>query len=110
MTMNPARADSVIRGAIVVYYRTISLGNDLMPRQSVSLTAPNNDWLTGQVESGEYASKSEVVNDLIRRAREIEAVRARLVAAEQSGFMDVSRAQILDGVRGRLRQNEDVST
>jgi antitoxin ParD1/3/4 len=95
---------------MLVYYRTTTFGSDLMPRQSVSLTAPNNDWLTGQVESGEYASKSEVVNDLIRKAREIEAIRARLVAAEQSGFTDVSRAQILRKVRGRVRQNEDVST
>ena len=57
-----------------------------MPRQSISLTPPNDAWLKAQVESEEFTSKSEVVNDLIRKAREIEALRARLMMAEQSGF------------------------
>ena len=42
-----------------------------MPRQSISLTPPNDAWLKAQVESEEFASKSEVVNDLIRKVREI---------------------------------------
>ena len=40
-----------------------------MTRQSISFTTPNNDWLKAQVESEEYTSKSDVVNDLIRKAR-----------------------------------------
>ena len=40
-----------------------------MSRQSISFTKPNNEWLKSQVESKEYASKSELVNDLIRQAR-----------------------------------------
>ena len=44
-----------------------------MPRQSISFTPPNDAWLKAQVKSKEFASKSEVVNDLIRKAREIEA-------------------------------------
>ena len=39
-----------------------------MPRQSISLTPPNDAWLKAQVESEEFTSKSEVVNDLIRKA------------------------------------------
>jgi antitoxin ParD1/3/4 len=35
-----------------------------MTRQSISFTTPNNNWLNEQIESEEYASKSEVVNDL----------------------------------------------
>jgi antitoxin ParD1/3/4 len=56
-----------------------------MTRQSISFTAPNADWLASQVESEEYTSKSEVVNDLIRKARaeqeEIELVRVKLIKA-----------------------------
>jgi Arc/MetJ-type ribon-helix-helix transcriptional regulator len=37
-----------------------------MARQSISLTDSNNDWLLSQVSSGEYTSKNEVLNDLIR--------------------------------------------
>ena len=34
----------------------------------VFLTEPNDQWLKAQVESKEYSSKSELVNDLIRQA------------------------------------------
>lgn len=58
-------------------------------RQSISLSDPNDDWLNSQVDSGEFASKSEALNDLIRQIRrseqdKIEAIRADLIQAEQS--------------------------
>jgi len=81
-----------------------------MPRQSISLTEPNNDWLSSQVKSREYSSKSEVVNDLIRKAREIEAIRSRLVEAEQSGFIERSRAQLLKEIRNGARKTGKLST
>lgn len=40
-----------------------------MARQSISLTKPNDQWLKSLVESEEYSSKSEIVNDLIRKER-----------------------------------------
>ena len=80
-----------------------------MTRQSISFTSPNNDWLKAQVESKEYASKSDVVNDLIRKARaeerEKEFIRAKLIRAEQSGFISQSRDEILAEFKERLRQN-----
>ena len=70
-----------------------------MSLQSISLTEPNNEWLTRLVASKEYASKSEIVNDLIRKAREndkeIEYIRMKLALAEKSGFTDKSAAEIL---------------
>jgi antitoxin ParD1/3/4 len=44
-----------------------------MTRQSISITEPNDDWLKNQIESKEYSSKSELVNDLIRQARQKQA-------------------------------------
>jgi antitoxin ParD1/3/4 len=79
-----------------------------MPRQSISFTRPNDEWLKAQVDSEEYSSKSEVVNDLIRKAREIEAIRARLIAAEQSGFTTQSRAEILAEIKGDARRDGDL--
>ncbi len=76
-----------------------------MPRQSISFTPPNEEWLKAQVESQEYTSKSDVVNDLIRKAREIEAIRARLVRAEQSGFTDLGQAGILAEAKEEARRN-----
>ena len=38
-----------------------------MRRQSIS--EPNDEWLKRQIDNKEYSSKSELVNDLIRQAR-----------------------------------------
>ncbi|MCK5354107.1 MAG: type II toxin-antitoxin system ParD family antitoxin [Methyloprofundus sp.] len=80
-----------------------------MTRQSISFTTPNNDWLNAQVESEEYTSKSDVVNDLIRKARaqqnEIEFIRAKLIKSEQSGYTDLTRDEILAKSKEELRHN-----
>ncbi len=80
-----------------------------MPRQSITFTPPNDDWLKAQVESQEYSSKSDVINDLIRKARkehdEIEMIRAKLVHAEQSGFSNRTPEEIRDAAKARLKQN-----
>ena len=79
-----------------------------MPRQSISLTPPNDTWLKAQVEREEFTSKSEVINDLIRKAREIEAIRARLILAEHSGLTTQGRADILAELKEEVRRNGDV--
>lgn len=70
-----------------------------MARQSISFTEPNDKWLKEQVDNQEYSSKSEVVNDLIRQARnqqiEIDWIKAKLEKAENSGFTTDSKEQIL---------------
>ncbi|WP_162339851.1 ribbon-helix-helix domain-containing protein [Cyclobacterium salsum] len=70
-----------------------------MARQSISLTKPNDDWLKAQVDSEEYSSKSELVNDLIRQARaqqrQIDWIRRKLIKAEHSGFTNMSPEEIL---------------
>ncbi len=79
-----------------------------MPRQSISFTPPNDAWLKAQVDSQEYSSKSDVVNDLIRKAREIEAIRARLIQAEQSGFINQSGAEILAEIKEQARRDGEL--
>ncbi len=70
-----------------------------MGRQSISFTEPNDEWLKDQIESKEYTSKSELVNDLIRQARKQQAqvdwIRAKLEKAEQSGFSAATKEEIL---------------
>lgn len=39
-----------------------------MAGQSISFTKPNDEWLKAQVDSNEYSSKSELVNDFMRQA------------------------------------------
>lgn len=70
-----------------------------MSRQSISFTQPNDEWLKKQVDTKEYSSKSELVNDLIRQARkqqvQIDWIRTKLEKAENSGFSNDSKEQIL---------------
>lgn len=75
-----------------------------MARQSISLTPPNDKWLKAQVESQEFTSKSEVVNDLIRKAREIGYVRAKLDKAEQSGFSNLNATEIFAKSKRELQR------
>ncbi len=81
-----------------------------MARQSISFTPPNDEWLKAQVDSEEYTSKSEVVNDLIRKARdcEIAYIRSKLIKAEQSGFTDLGRDEILAKSKDELRENGEL--
>jgi antitoxin ParD1/3/4 len=80
-----------------------------MPRQSISLTKPNSEWLKLKVDiEGEYKSNSEAVNDLIRKAREIEGIRARLTEAEQSGFTRLTRDEIRAEIREEMRRSGEL--
>ena len=70
-----------------------------MARQSISFTEPNDEWLKAQIDSKEYSSKSELVNDLIRQARsqqkQIDWIASKLDKSEKSGFTTDSKAKIL---------------
>ena len=70
-----------------------------MARQSISFTRPNDEWLKAQLDNQEYSSKSELINDLIRQARnqqvQIDWIRAKLDKSERSGFTDNTKEQIL---------------
>jgi len=72
---------------------------NIMARQSISFTQPNDEWLKSQVDNNEYSSKSELVNDLIRQARkqqrQIDWISSKLERAENSGFTNDSKEQIL---------------
>ena len=71
----------------------------IMTRQSISFTRPNDEWLKKQVDNKEYSSKSELVNDLIRQARnqqvQIDWIRTKLEKAEKSGYTKDNKEQIL---------------
>ncbi|MBC8147289.1 MAG: CopG family transcriptional regulator [Bacteroidetes bacterium] len=77
-----------------------------MARQSISFTQLNDEWLKVQVDNKEYSSKSELVNDLIRQARkqqrQIDWIRLKLERAENSGFTNDDRDQILANSKSLL--------
>jgi len=77
-----------------------------MSRQSISFTEPNDKWLKAQIESQEYSSKSELINDLIRQARQqqvqIDWIKTKLEQAEKSGFTNMTQSEILALSKSKL--------
>lgn len=77
----------------------------IMPRQSISINAPNDEWLKAQLDSEEYASKSELVNDLIRQARRKDDEKQRVIDAliegENSGLSSRTPDDIIAAVLKR---------
>ena len=49
-----------------------------------------------------------MVNDLIRRAREADMLRRKLIRAEQSGLIDQTRGAVLEEFKGEARKNGDL--
>lgn len=72
---------------------------NIIARQSISFTKPNDEWLREQVNNEEYTSISELTNDLIRQARkqqvQVDFIRAKLDKSESSGYTDDTKEQIL---------------
>lgn len=84
-------------------------GETMATRASLSLSEPNERWIQDKIDSKEFASRSEVVNDLIRKAREVEEIRQRLIAAELSvaeqGWVEKSQDAILADFRKKAQQD-----
>lgn len=92
-----------------------------MVGQHISLNAPNDSWINSLLASDEYsangygdnsdenARKSEIVNDLINKARaqqdKINYIRAKLRASEKSGFTTLTKDEILAKSKEELRRN-----
>ena len=70
-----------------------------MARQSISFTEPNDEWVKAQVESKEYSSKSELINDLIRQARkqnaQIDWIRAKLEREKKVDLPKIAKNKFL---------------
>lgn len=75
-----------------------------MARQSITLTEKNDLWLKRHIENeGDYANKSELVNDLIRRARRSEEINLKLELAEQRGFVSQPKDEMLSEFKNNLK-------
>lgn len=77
-----------------------------MTRQSITLAKQNDEWLKNQVIQEEFNSKSEVINYLIKQARErdeyVDFVRMKLDTAEKSGFSTKTKEELLEVIKKRL--------
>ncbi len=80
-----------------------------MTRASISITPPNDAWIKSRIESEEFSSRSDVVNDLIRKARkeqdDIETIRAALIEGEESGTSTKTPDERINAVIKKRRKN-----
>ena len=98
------RYDAILHHIYITIFRSMN-----MTRASISLTPPNDAWIQSLIESEEYSSRSEVVNDLIRKARkeqdEILAIRTALIEGEDSGTSSRTPDEIINSVIEKRRKN-----
>lgn len=77
-----------------------------MVKKSITVTQKQDEWVKGQIASGNYGNDSEVIRDLIRQRQtlnlEIENIRAALIEAEQSAFTEKSAEDIRQDAKKRL--------
>ena len=71
---------------------------------SISLGAHFDEFISGQVSTGRYASASEVVRAALRMLEnaesKIEPLRTLLVEGEKSGFADYSHEMLVNDLDG----------
>ncbi|AWB67904.1 type II toxin-antitoxin system ParD family antitoxin [Saccharobesus litoralis] len=83
-----------------------------MVKKSITVTDQQEQWMQAQLASGNYASDSELLRDLIRKEQqrnaEVEAIRLKLIEAEQSGFSSRTPAEIISDVIKRKQSNGEI--
>jgi len=83
-----------------------------MVKKSITVTDQQAQWIQAQLATGNYASDSEVLRELIRKEQmrnsEIDIIRQELIKAEQSGFSSRSTTDIIDAVIARKQANDGI--
>ena len=82
-------------------------------RESLSISEENELWIQAQIDGGEFASRSEVVNELIRKerekTRERDFIRAMLIEGEKSveehGWVTETPEEMFAGFKERAQAN-----
>lgn len=78
-----------------------------MIKKSITVTDSQDEFIQAQIASGHYASDSEVIRDALRekelRIAELDSLRAKLVASEQSGISKRSPSDIRAAAKARLK-------
>ena len=79
-----------------------------MVKKSITVTGGQNEWMRAQLDTGNYGNESELIRAALRekqqRQSETDAIRAALLAGEQSGISDMSMSDILQEARARIQK------
>ena len=80
-----------------------------MVKKSITVTSQQEAWIQSQIDSGYYGNDSEVIREALRekqmRMAELDAIREKLIAAEQSGLSERSPEKIRDQAKTRLKRD-----
>ena len=78
-------------------------------RKTISFTEQHDSWIKSRIASGNYASDSEYVRDLIRRDQleneKLSALKAAIFDGLESGVSERNVQDIMQDVEKRLRAN-----
>ena len=78
-----------------------------MIKKSITVTDQQAEWIDEQVGSGHYGNDSEVIREALRekqqRTAELEALRAKLIAAEESGWSELTPEEIFAEINTELK-------
>ena len=81
-----------------------------MIKKSITVTDQQEAFIQAQIASGHYASDSEIIREALRekelRTAELDQLRAKLIASEQSGISTRTPAQIRDEAKERQQREE----
>ena len=81
-----------------------------MIKKSITVTDQQEAFIQAQLATGQYASDSEIIREALRekelRTAELDQLRAKLIASEQSGISTRTPAQIRDEAKERLQREE----
>lgn len=81
-----------------------------MIKKSITVTDQQEAFIQAQLATGQYASDSEIIREALRekelRTAEIDQIRAKLIASEQSGISKRTPAQIRDEAKERLKREQ----
>lgn len=81
-----------------------------MIKKSITVTDQQEAFIQAQIASGHYASDSEIIREALRekelRTAELDQLRAKLIASEQSGISVRTPAQVRDSAKERLRRED----
>ncbi|XQW84264.1 ribbon-helix-helix domain-containing protein [Thalassotalea piscium] len=84
----------------------------VMVKKSITVTSQQAQWIQTQLATGNYASDSELLRELIRKEQmrnsEIDIIRQELIKAEQSGFSSRSTGDIVNTVIARKQANGEL--
>lgn len=80
-----------------------------MVKKSITVTDQQEEWIQSQMAAGHYGTDSELIREALRekqmRMSELDNLRAKLIEAEQGGFIDKTPEEMLAGFKERARQD-----